>query len=259
MIIAVVVIYNKRCSDSITLNCIKDFSKYIDIVVFDNSTKDYRNSNYCKDMGYRYCTLHNNVGLSKAYNYVVDNVKRDETDYFLILDDDTELSSDYLDEAVKLAATSNYDVNIPVVKTEKFILSPTYLLYGCRAVQIENFEDIRYDKLTAINSGMIVRGTVYEKIRYDENLFLDMVDHDFMIQVKEAGYSVNVMESEIHQNYSREMITSIDSAVFRFGLYKKDMYKFCVKYGKLWFYFINVWKLKIENCIKYKTFKFIFL
>lgn len=135
MIIAVVVIYNKLCSDSITLNCLQNFSKDIEIIVFDNSTKEYGNSNYCKERKYRYFSLHSNVGLSKAYNYVIDNTKFEKDDYFIILDDDTELSSEYLSEAIKIASTSNYDVNIPVVRTGKIVLSPTYLSLGCRSVR----------------------------------------------------------------------------------------------------------------------------
>ena len=45
-ILALIIVYNKRISDSLTFNNLKKIQQSfpsLDIVVFDNSTKDYKN------------------------------------------------------------------------------------------------------------------------------------------------------------------------------------------------------------------------
>ena len=48
MIYALVVIYNKKCEESISLRRLEEYkNKNIKIIVFDNSDKDLGNENYC--------------------------------------------------------------------------------------------------------------------------------------------------------------------------------------------------------------------
>ena len=93
------------------------------------------------------------------------------------------------------------DVYVPIVKAKEQILSPCTIHRG-RVKAIHDLSSITRENITAINSGMIVSLDVYQKIRYNENLFLEYIDHDFIRQLKQHQYSIHVLQQEIQQNFS---------------------------------------------------------
>ena len=66
---AVVVLYNKRVQDSITISCLMKLKEeHLHIMVLDNSADDYveKNKTYFLDSLVTYHSIGGNVGLSKA-------------------------------------------------------------------------------------------------------------------------------------------------------------------------------------------------
>ena len=55
-----------------------------------------------------------------------------------------------------------------------------------------NIYELELDNMSAINSGMVVRASVYKKIRYNEDLFLDCIDHEFMRMVRKYKFSLYI-------------------------------------------------------------------
>lgn len=53
----------------------------VTVIVYDNSTKDYGNAEFCKKNNFVYFTQHANNGISKAYDYVIDHVSFDKDDF----------------------------------------------------------------------------------------------------------------------------------------------------------------------------------
>lgn len=74
-ITAIVVIFNKTISQSITCQRIKAMDRNIDVLVVDNSESSNSNEIVCKELGFRYLSMNGNKGLSKAYNAAVDHSK----------------------------------------------------------------------------------------------------------------------------------------------------------------------------------------
>lgn len=75
---AVVVLYNKRVQDSITISCLMKLKEeHLHIMVLDNSADDYveKNKTYFLDSLVTYHSMGGNVGLSKAYNYALSILK----------------------------------------------------------------------------------------------------------------------------------------------------------------------------------------
>ena len=120
MIYALIVVYNQFCGNSKTIRSIN--SKKINVIVFDNSTSAFNNKDYCEQHGYKYFGFQKNYGLSYAYNYVLDNVSINKNDYIIILDDDTELTRDYLDEVAERTSRGKADLMLPVVIADGFAL-----------------------------------------------------------------------------------------------------------------------------------------
>lgn len=256
MLYALIVVYNKKCEDSITLNSLKKYLNKINIIIYDNSTKEFNNSIYCKKNNLEYYTQHKNDGLSKAYNFVINEKKFDNDDYMIILDDDTFLSEEYLDEVIYLTQKKQYDILLPVVISNNKIISPSVIEFGCRVKMIGNLDKINKNKITAINSGMVVKMNVYNYVKYNDNMFLDYIDHDFMKNIRNNNYEIKIMNSTINQNFSRFEKKDIDSELFRFRIYLKDFKIYCKNCSCLWFYCFSTFIYRLKNAIRYKSLKF---
>lgn len=258
MINALIVLYNKKINNSATYKSIKDY-QYINIIVFDNSDYNYRefNKNYCNNNQITYYTLEKNVGLSKAYNYTIDRINKNKKDYILILDDDTHLNKSYISEAYNLILQEQFDIILPIVKSNNQIISPEEVQFNCRIKKIKNLDKINYNNISAINSGMIIRTEIFNTIRYNEEMFLDYIDHDFMKKVREYKLIIKIMKSSIYQEFSRNQKNDIRREKTRFNLYLKDFYIYCKNCNALLFYKISILKYKIHECKKYKTFDFL--
>lgn len=257
MLYALVVIYNKKCEDSLTLNTLKEYDNKLNIIVFDNSEKDFNNKDYCDRNNYKYYTKNKNVGLSKAYNYVLKKIEKKDDDYLIILDDDTNLTKQYFKEVFKETSLNKYDVLLPIVKSNNVIISPSKVQFNCRIKVIKNIAELNNKNITAINSGMVVKTNVYNDIIYNEDMFLDYIDHDFMSKIRKNNFKINVLKSEIIQNFSRNEKGNLKGALFRFNIYIKDFKIYCRNANKMIFYYINITKFAIKQCIKYRSLKFL--
>lgn len=261
MIYALIVLYNKTILESTTFKHLKKYKDKIKINVFDNGKEEYIkvNRKYCEENDVNYYTIHKNIGISKAYNFVIDKIDKKEDDHILILDDDTILNDDYIEEIFFEANKKEYDVVLPTIISDKRIISPANVQFNCRIKILKSINELNIKKVSAINSGMLIKLSVFNKIRYNEEIFLDYVDHDFMKQVRENKFRVHIMKAKINQNYSRFQKNSIDSEIYRFKIYLKDFKIYCKECNNILFFYISVLKYKLRECIKYKSFKFLFL
>ena len=252
MLYALIVLYNKNIEDSETYKILRNYSKNFTIIIYDNSTIVNNNLDFCIKNNIQYYGNGKNLGLSKAYNFVLNKIDKKVNNYICIFDDDTLLNKDYIDEVLLKTRTNEYDIILPIVKSNGVIISPCNIVSQCRVININNVDDIKIDKITAINSGMAIRTKLYDSIQYNEKLFLDYVDHDFMKNVRNNNYKINIMNSCIHQKYSRHEKQNIESVRARFYIFKKDYKIYCKDCKKMMFYYFSICKLKIKNFIKYK-------
>lgn len=257
MIYAIIVIYNKSCENSLTLQYLCNNDSKINVIVYDNSEKDFNNYVYCLNRGWKYITCNKNVGLSVAYNTVIKSLSINKDDYIMILDDDTHLNDNYLNEALNLTKYGEYDVLLPIVKAGKFILSPSNVKFKCGSRVVKDVSELIPSQITAINSGMIIKRNVYNYILYDESLFLDLVDHQFMKDVENNNCRIKIMNSTLVQTYSRNEKTSKKSAYKRYKIYCEDFKVYCRNNNAMFFYRASITKLCIYNCLKYRTLSFL--
>ena len=116
------------------------------------------------------------------------------------------------------------------------------------------------ESITAINSGMIIKTNVYNNVKYNEDLFLDYIDHDFLRNIRKQNKKICIIDEDINQNFSRdEKNINLNKALVRFKIYKRDFKKYCYNAGikgKV-FYRINILKLILVYTLEYKTLLFI--
>lgn len=206
----VIVIYNAYISESITFkNIVKAKLPYCSIIVTDNSEKrEYlvANEETCRNNCADYINMGGDMGLSKAFNAAVNflqgkNVSRN--DIVIFLNDDTDITEEYL---VSLPAVveknKSYDIFAPIMQGQNGILySPARQGFFKNRYPKTIEEEIPQKDFFAIASCCSCRLYVFDDYRFDENIFMDVVDNDFCYEQRKKGrkfYKVNIV---IQQKY----------------------------------------------------------
>ncbi len=248
----VVIIYNRLIEESLSCSSLKGQRN---VIIFDNSREEfiYNNKMISEYYGFEYITYHSNIGISRAYNKVIEYIKKSTTEYYVSwFDDDTIISEEYF-KAMKIhIQNGTYDLLAPIVKDNEGILSPSYMLMGFYPRRLRNF-NVKKKNLTAINSGLCVSWKVYQKVNYNEQLFLDYVDHVFINNAKNEGFSIHIVNTVITQNFSETTKNEIEQIKSRFEIYSKDFLNAYRKVIAKIFLLIRA----IKRSFKYKTFSFI--
>lgn len=226
-IACIVVVYNKNCADSQTCKTLAN-TKDVNIIILDNSTEDYDNKAYCEALDWVYINNNGNVGLSRAYNNGIDYLQSIGFGGLICLfDDDSEFDVKYFDCVCACMSEDNgADIILPIIYAGETIISPCKIYEDMRTDVFTSKESaLAYNgnDITGINSAMAIESRVFNSYRYDENIFLDGIDHKFMADMKKAGRKIAVVDYVMHQNFSGNEKPSMQSALNRFCIYAKDM------------------------------------
>lgn len=244
-----IVIYNKQCKDSIT---IKKLENKDNIIIADNSTIENNNEEYCINNNIKYIKMNQNEGLSKAYNSIIKELNKikDNDDYIMWLDDDTNITEEYLNEVEK--CIPKYDVIMPIIKCKNKIVSPLKKI-GIKYIGINDKNYNNFENIYAINSCLTVRLNIYRKNLYNEKLFLDNIDLDFFKRViLKEKLKLKILDSDIEQNLFLLENTNIENFKKRYAMYLKDNYIFYnSKFDRVQL-FIKILYCAIKYSIKYK-------
>lgn len=257
-IYAIVVIYNKSCENSLTLNCLKNITN-LDITICDNSTKNYNNKAYAKKMGYYYINMHGNKGLAVAYNRALERL-RVRTGYVCLFDDDTYVPKEYFGVLKKEITNSNADIYLPIIYDSVGVLSPCRINKFSVKREKNIKKNLNQKNITGINSAMAINLCVFkEGYFYNEEYFLDYIDHDFIREMKTKNKNIKILDVKLKQNFSETSFENKDAALNRFRIFKKDFKKFCKGsfFGKIYAIFVIMRRI-LKFTFKFKTLDFIF-
>lgn len=200
-ITAAIVLYNKKISESITCQRIKEIDKDIDILVIDNSEKEQGNREYCAKHGIRYLSMDGNKGLSKAYNAAIDYTA--DSDVIVLFDDDTEVTAEYFQVLRKaLAEHPDIDIFAPVVKGQDGVIySPNEFNFLKNHFITSPSQEVAQDAFNAIASCLAIRMRVFENYRFNEKLFVDQVDQYFFCEQRKLRRKFCKLDTEIVQHF----------------------------------------------------------
>ena len=304
----IIVVYNKLLKDSVTFNCLKDM-KDVNVIICDNSTKDFGNEDYLKGYNFTYINMNGNKGLSKAYNAALNHLRglfgtsfysgspqggpiepmgpnhsylsnglrgtqnlsssglaagigeqkedgeSNKLGLLCLFDDDTFLPNDYFDELLKENLSA--DIFLPIVCDEVGILSPCKF-NGLSVKRIKNLKELDKKNITGINSGMAISLEVFEDYSYDENYFLDYIDHDFLRAMKLKNKKIKVLNIKLNQSFSGNDTSNLESSINRFKIYKKDFkYFYRENFKSKIFANISILKRIFYLILKFKSLKFL--
>ena len=259
---AVVVLYNTSVTDSITCQNILGVTGHkIHTIIVDNSTKTNNNEKLSEEQGFAYLSMHGNVGLSKAYNKVLDYLG-DKDGIVIWFDDDTNVTQEFFDELSKEAeAHPEIDIFAPVIMGQdgKF-WSPNRARFFRNKQLKSATEKINDSEFNAINSCTASRVRIFKDYRYDERLFLDQVDHSFCRDQRERHKKFLKLNCIIHHNFStKSKMSDIDSVKKRYSLMIPDFLTYCNKDSKhLHLGYIKVFGWGVREGLKYQKTSFLF-
>ncbi|WP_286638091.1 glycosyltransferase [Faecalibaculum rodentium] len=226
-IYAVLVTYNKHLSDCSSF-CSALKEPDVQLLVVDNSTDEsIHNQEEARQAGAWFLSMNGNQGLSKAYNAAFDYLKTTTGDWVVLLDDDTQIPDQYW---MQLRKETPNAVLLPVVRTMKGkMISPAEMKHDIprSVVSPSTISDI-----TGINSGMAVPKQLTDTYRYNDHLFLDFIDHQFIKDLKQNGVDIRILPAELVQSFSADGLEK-QSALKRLEIQKKDLYTY---------YAANPWK-----------------
>lgn len=253
---AVIVLYNKSYKDSVTFNSISKHAS-IQIIICDNSTSDLHNE-LCNNLGnVTYVNMGGNKGLPIAYNKALDLIGN-QAGIICWFDDDTTIPDEYFDLVKRYFISPDLDIALPVVLDEVGMLSPCILKgnYCHRAKDIS----VIGPNISGINSGLSVNLSVYRDYRYDENMFLDFVDHAFFREMKRRHKKIIVMQDNVLYQRFAANSNSKEAAIIRFKILKKDLRYFYknTAFSRLYYYYI-IMRRKAKLVLKYKSLKMAFI
>ena len=119
---------------------------------------------------------------------------------------------------------------------------------------IKTIQSLPAKNITAINSGLAVSLSLFSDYRYDENIFLDGIDHKFLRDMINKGNYLQIMDYRCLQQFSGDDIQSLTSSLFRFSIFAKD-YAYIMRDHPL-----SYWYISVKRCLKlswqHKTFAF---
>lgn len=226
------VLYNKPISRIASLDTFLKFKdKYpnVDIIIADNSDKpSIKLESEDQQTEIIYINNNGNLGLSRAYNRILEKAGSDDF-WIMISDDDTCFSMEYLQNAYEAAERGNSPVISGIVRAGGKIMSPLRK----NAVRLGKTDYISlpgiYSNIYCINSGLVVKSNVFRIIgTYDETLFLDMIDYWFMDKLIEHRINnIEIVEGDIEQSFSATNYSNMHAVRRRFAIYSKDFSTYC--------------------------------
>jgi hypothetical protein len=124
---------------------------------------------------------------------------------------------------------------------------------------VKDLKDLVLSKVSGINSGMVINTSLFEKVRYKEELFLDYVDYGFMRRVHGVNARIAIMNSWINQefqffNYDKN---DMSGALFRFKVDMHDYKILCRETGESFFFYVHSAKFMLRQTQNYRTLKFV--
>lgn len=206
----IIVIYNSRIEESITINNLLSLRKpnYI-LMIIDNSINGVNNDNkeFADKNELLYFTKNENMGLSKATNFAITKLNTmglNDYDIVTPLNDDTQITLEYLslleENALKF---EEYDIFAPILQGQNGkYYSPAkqgyFKNYGLKKMT----EVIPQNKFYAIYSCCSCRWEILKNYQFDEDIFMDYIDHNFCYDQRKKGRKFKILAVVLQQNYA---------------------------------------------------------
>lgn len=191
-IAAVVLLFNPN--EEVFLH-LESYRKSVEHLYIVDNTEDASASQQLRDklLSYPHTSLlhsSGNIGISKAYNLALAEAKKDHCDWLLTMDQDSSFDSEQL---------LHYLDNFALLEKRDIALvsplhNPKFLNQTVKASYIKQDAVLSSGNLVHVKRALEAGG-------YDENLFIDEVDHAFCFSLQQCGYDI-LQDQTVYLNHS---------------------------------------------------------
>lgn len=232
-ILFVIVLYKMRLFETQTYKTLLKHNNQFRLFVYDNSPEPMHSSDEFETDNIKYVSDTKNSGLSAAYNKAAKYAATENIEWVLLLDQDTQFAKDIIDEyCCAVAQNSEIKLFIPPMKigNGKYISPVKMFFHTTKPSKKTPFGIVSLKQYTPINSGMLINTKAYWSVNgYNEAVFLDYSDYQFIERFKKIYPKAYVLSSVCHQNFSND-IEDNSSKLKRFELFCRSL-KNCEKHS----------------------------
>ncbi len=202
LIYSVIVTYNPELSKFKKL--IKSLSKQrCNICIVDNSSVNIQDIKYIVGNYGEVFEFPSNEGIAKAQNYGINKALAANTDYLLLLDQDSSIDDNFISSMLKNYLDIKYKNNIvlgPLFYDSRYSFEYPQIIfnkYGLRKKFLASSNKINEASLL-ISSGMFMHKDVFINTGYfDDDLFIDYVDTEWCLRAKNCGIKFYVCSNVV--------------------------------------------------------------
>lgn len=182
----VIVTYQPDLNQVVENICrIRSYNKGMAILIIDNNTTNAFSENVLSALADYYIRFDKNYGIGKAYNKALELSRRLGYSWMLLLDQDTNIVKRFeLSKIIEEATMS--------VRGGKCLIS---INKKCSIVTQNRSYNSFYEGIDSINSGLIIPTSI--DLKFNEALFLDGIDLEFIRKAKRAGYRLLVYKDHV--------------------------------------------------------------
>lgn len=233
-----IVIYNEYIKDAAAFkNIILSDLPFCRILVTDNSEIEeikIANKKECENTGAIYIDMGGDMGLSKAFNRAINETINyaENDDIIVFMNDDSDVTDVFLRRLeIEAEQYKEIDVFAPIMQGQNGVLySPARQGFFKNHYPKTIEEEIPQKSFFAIASCCSVRYRVFENYRFDENIFMDVIDNDFCYEQRALGRKFKKINIVIHQNYAlKNKNLTYKKIQGRLRIMLPDLWVFCKK------------------------------
>ena len=239
----IIVVYKAKLEDSKTyksllsvLNNEPALTKELSIVIYDNSPEIQQVPTNTLDCNIIYKHDPRNLGLATAYNFAYQLGIENKSDWLLLLDHDTTLNKQYLDNILNLSDINRNEIAavVPIIVCNNIVVSPVKSDTLLPLKEERPAPGLQSDPMMAINSGALINLEFINKIGgFNMEFPLDYLDHWLFHKIYETGYKALVLDVTLQHELSVMDFNSIsytryqsilDSEVKFYKNYKSEFF-----------------------------------
>lgn len=219
---AVIVLYNQEPEKSSAVSAFTQalrqdpaLSERFRLLLYDNSAA----TGHAESL-FEYRHDPRNEGLATAYNYALERAIAENSQWLLLLDQDTAVTLEYLREVLTLTTILDSDQRVgaivPKLESAKGIKSPTldFLEWLRRQMQFprkralfatREMYGLQEEQFSAFNSASVLRVSALQKIGgFPPEFWLDFLDIAVFNRLHAAGWTMFVMHSILQHELSMD-------------------------------------------------------
>ena len=210
----VVVLYERSPDESETLQSLQKLAsshgelvQQLSLLIYDNSSRaSEMPSPHLGAVPLSYVHNPSNPGVAAAYQYARDQANSANLEWLLLLDQDTNLTAEFLSELIATLAhqpAAEIGAIVPRLIREGNVLSPQRIGNYHNLPIASDLQGRSPDPITALNAGACIRVSAFPRPDALTSRFpLDYHDHAMFFTLQKEGYGIHVLRSSLRHQLS---------------------------------------------------------